>query len=200
MNERNTDYLVLVNEDNRLPDGFENTVELIPTENIAGNRFLVEKKTYEAFLRLQEDILKNDGLQTVLLGSYRTVKQQEETFERNLKEHGLEHTRKYVAIPGCSEHHTGFAIDVGILLEGKLYRKREDLLSVSHLLEIVQKKLPQYGFILRYPKGKESITKINYEPWHFRYIDLPDLAKEITDKGLCFEEYWSSKPVKREEG
>ena len=112
----------------------------------------------------------------------------------------MEHTRKYVAIPGCSEHHTGFAIDVGILLEGKLYRKREDLLSVSHLLEIVQKKLPQYGFILRYPKGKEAITKINYEPWHFRYIDSPDLAKEITDQGICFEEYWSSKPVKREEG
>ena len=200
MNERNTDYLVLVNEDNRLPDGFENTVELIPTENIAGNRFLVEKKTYEAFLRLQEDILKNDSIQTVLLNSYRTVKQQEEIFERNLKERGLEHTRKYVAIPGCSEHHTGFAIDVGILLEGKLYRKREDLLSVSHLLEIVQKKLPQYGFILRYPKGKEAITKINYEPWHFRYIDSPDLAKEITDQGICFEEYWSSKPVKREEG
>lgn len=200
MNERNPDYLVLVNEDNRLPEGFEDTVELIPTENIAGNQFMVEKKTYEAFLCLQEDVLKNDGLQTVLLGSYRTVKQQEETFERNLKERGLEHTRKYVAKPGCSEHHTGFAIDVGILLEGKLYRKREELLSVSPLLETVQKKLPQYGFILRYPKGKETITKINYEPWHFRYIDSPEIAKEITDKGICFEEYWSIPSTKREEG
>lgn len=195
MNEvkRNPDYLVLVNEDNRLPDGFENTVELIPTENIAGNQFLVEKKTYEAFLRLQEDVLKNDGLQTVLLNSYRSVKQQEEIFERNIQERGLEHTRKYVAKPGCSEHHTGFAIDVGILLEGKLYRKREELLSVSHLLEIVQKKLPQYGFILRYPKGKEAITKINYEPWHFRYIDSTEIAKEITEKEICFEEYWQER-------
>ena len=189
MIEKKPDYLVLVNEDNRLPDGFEDTVELISVENVAGNRFMVEKKTYDAFLRLQEDVLKNDSIQTVLLGSYRTVKQQEETFAWNLKEYGWEHTCKYVAKPGCSEHHTGFAIDVGILLEGKLCRARKDLLSVDHLFKIVQKKLPQYGFILRYPKGKESVTKIAYEPWHYRYIDSPEIAREITDQGICFEEY-----------
>lgn len=181
---------MLVNEDNRLPNGFEDTVELIPTENVAGNQFKVEIKTYNAFLSLQEDVLKNDGIQTVLLGSYRTIKQQEEIFERNLNVFGLEYTRKYVAKSGCSEHHTGLAIDVGIMLEGKLYRTKEELLSVEHLFEIVQKKLFRYGFILRYPKGKETITKIAYEPWHYRYIDSPQIAKEITDKGICFEEYW----------
>ena len=187
--EKNPDYFVLVNEDNRLPNGFEDTIELIPTENVAGNKFKVEKKTYDAFLGLQEDVLKNDGIQTVLLGSYRTIKQQEEIFERNLSEFGLEYTRKYVAKPGYSEHHTGLAIDVGILLEGKLYRTKEELLSVKHLFEIVHKKLPLYGFILRYPKDKESITKIAYEPWHYRYIDSSQIAQEITDKGICFEEY-----------
>ena len=186
---KNTDYFVLVNEDNKLPDGFEDTVALIPTENVAGNRFQVEKKTYDAFCCLQEDILKNDGIQTVLLGSYRTIQQQEEIFEKNLMEFGMEYTCKYVAKPGCSEHHTGLAIDVGILLEGKLYHAREDLLSVDHLFKIIQKKLPKYGFLLRYPKGKESITKIAYEPWHYRYIDSPQIAQEITDKEICFEEY-----------
>jgi D-alanyl-D-alanine carboxypeptidase len=183
------DYFVLVNEDNRLPRDFEDTVELIPTENVAGDQFKVEKKTYDAFCGLQEDILKNDGIQTVLLGSYRTIKRQEEIFKRNLNELGLEFTSKYVAKPGCSEHHTGLAIDVGILLEGKLYRKKEELLSIEHLFQIIQKKLPRYGFILRYPKGKESITKIAYEPWHYRYIDSPQIAQEITDKGICLEEY-----------
>ena len=186
----NPDYFVLVNEDHRLPDGFEDTVERIPAENIAGNQFQVEKRTYDAFLRLQQDVLKNNGIQTVLLGAYRTIKQQEEIFERHLNEFGLEYTSKYVAKPGCSEHHTGLAIDVGILLEGKLYRTQKELLSVDRLLEIVQKKLPLYGFILRYPKDKESITKIAYEPWHYRYIDSPQIAQKITDKGLCFEEYW----------
>ncbi len=190
--EKRPDYLILVNEDHRLPDGYEDTVELIPTENVAGDQFEIEKKTYEAFLGLREDILKNDGIQTVLLGSHRTIKQQEEIFERFLNEYGLEYTNQYVAKPGCSEHHTGLAIDVGILLEGKLLRKQKDLLSVDHLFKIVQKKLPRYGFILRYPKGKEAITKIGYEPWHFRYIDSPALAQEITDKGICLEEYWEN--------
>lgn len=183
------DYLVLVNGENRLPGGFEDTVELIPTENIAGRRFKVEKKTYDAFCALMEDVLENDGIQTVLLASYRTIKQQEELFEKNLNEFGLEYASKYVAKPGHSEHHTGLAIDVGILLEGKLYRSQKDMLSIDHLFQIVQKRLPRYGFILRYPKGKESITKIAYEPWHYRYIDSPQIAQEITDKGICFEEY-----------
>ena len=186
---KNPDYFVLVNEDNRLSDGFEDTVELISTENIVGDQFKVEKKTYEAFCSMQEDVLKNDGIQTVLLGSYRTIKQQEDIFEKNLKRYGLEYTCKYVAKPGCSEHHTGFAIDVGILLNGKLYRSKEELLSVESLFKIIHKKLPRYGFILRYPKDKESVTKIAYEPWHYRYIDSPQIAQEITDTGICFEEY-----------
>lgn len=186
------DYLVLVNEDNRLPDGFEDTAQLLPTENIAGNQFKIEKRTYEAFLRLQKDLLENDGLQAVLLNSYRTIQQQEEIFERYVNQFGLEFAGKYAAKPGHSEHHTGLAIDVSFLLDGKLYRGVDDLLSIDHLFKIAQKKLPLYGFILRYPKGKESVTKIGYEPWHFRYIDSPEIAKEITEKGICFEEYWEN--------
>jgi len=187
--EKRTDYFVLVNEENRLPEGFEDTVEWIPAENVAGNQFLVEKKTYEAFLRLQEDVLKNCGIQTVLLGSYRTIQKQEEIFERYIAKGGLEYASKYAAKPGHSEHHTGLAIDVGIFLEGKLYRGVEELLSLDHLFAVIQKKLPQYGFLLRYPKGKETVTKIGYEPWHYRYIDSPEIATEITERGICFEEY-----------
>ena len=50
------------------------------------------------------------------------------------------------------------------------------MLAVVHLFEIIHKKLPKYGFLLRYPKGKEDVTKIGYEPWHFRYIDSPEIA------------------------
>ena len=191
--EKKPDYLLLVNEDHRLPDDFEETVEIIPIENAFGDHYQIEKKTYEAFLRLQEDLLKNDDIQTDLISIYRTVKQQEETFARYLKNFGLEYANKYVAKPGHSEHHTGMAIDVGIVVDGKLTRTIEELLSVDDLFQTVQAKLPQYGFILRYPKGKEPITKIGYESWHFRYIDSPEIAKEITDKGICFEEYWEAR-------
>ena len=184
------DYLILINEEHGLPDGFEDTIELITAENAIGEKVELERKTYEAFLRLRDDLLQHDGIQIELISTYRTIRQQEETFERYFNKFGLEYANKYVAKPGHSEHHSGFALDAGILRDGKLYRTIAELLSVDHLFQIVQAKLTQYGFILRYPKGKEAITKIGYEPWHFRYVDSPALAKEITDKGICFEEYW----------
>ena len=184
------DYMILVNEDNRLPDGYEKTVELIPVENAFGEKYIIEKKTYEAFLRLREDLLNNDGIQAELISIYRTIREQEETFQRYLDKFGLEYANKYVAKPGHSEHHTGIAIDVGIVLEGKLCRGISEMLQNDHIFQIIQAKLPYYGFILRYPKDKEDITKIGYECWHFRYIDSPEIARQITDRGICFEEYW----------
>lgn len=190
MNEKKPDYLVLVNEDHRLPDGFQDTVEIISGENAVGGHFQIEKKTYEAFLRLQEDLLKNDGIQAELGSIYRTIEQQESIYEKYLNNFGLEYAKKYVAKPGHSEHHTGIAIDVGVVLDGKFYHTIEELFSIEPLFKTIHEKLPRYGFILRYPKGKESATKIGYEPWHFRYIDSPEIAKEITEQGICFEEYW----------
>ena len=187
------DYLVLVNEDNRLPDDFEESVEIIYVKNAEGAEYGIEKKTYEAFLRLREDLLKNDNIQAELISVYRTIPEQEATFERYLNQFGLEYAKTYVAIPGHSEHHTGLAIDVGVMIDGKIIRTISGMQELDHLFEIMQEKLPKYGFILRYPKGKEPITKIGYECWHFRYIDSPEIAKEITDQGICFEEYWETK-------
>lgn len=188
-----TDYMVLINSSHRLPEGYEDTVERITVKNCAGDQYEVEKKTYEAFLRLQKDLLENDGIQTDLISAYRTVATQTTSYDYHMQKYGPEYTNKYVAKPGHSEHHTGIAIDVGIVVDGKLRRYVEELLEVDHLFQIVQAKLPQYGFILRYPKGKEPITGIGYECWHFRYLDSPEIAKAITDQGLCFEEYWQTK-------
>lgn len=190
LEKKTTDYLVLVNEENRLPENFADTVEFISVKNSEGAEYTIEKKTYEAFLRLREDILANEGFQIELISVFRTIAAQEATFARYVCEHDLEYARKYVAIPGHSEHHTGIAIDVGIVIDGKIIRKVEELLGADDMFRVIQKKLPEYGFILRYPKGKEEITKIGYESWHFRYIDSPEIAKEMADTGLCFEEYW----------
>lgn len=192
LKEKTPDYLILINEDRRLPENFADTVRLISVKNSEGAEYIIEKKTYEAFLGLREDVLSNDGFQIELISVYRTVAEQEATVERYLKNYGEEYTKKYVAIPGCSEHHLGFAIDVGIVIDGKIIRKVEELLAADGLFKIVQAKLSKYGFILRYPEGKEEITKIAYEPWHFRYIDSAEIAKEIEDKGICFEEYWDN--------
>ena len=189
MNNKRSDYMILINPEHKLPQGFADTVEIIPVENAVGEKYEIEKKAYEAFLRLREDLMKNKGIQIELLSVYRTVEKQEEIFSRYTREHGLEYAKTYAAVPGHSEHHTGFALDVGFYLNGTVDHAIASLLSFEDLFAVVHQKLPQYGFILRYPKGKEAITKIGYEPWHFRYLDSPEIAKEITDRGLCFEEY-----------
>lgn len=193
MREKKTDYMVLVNGEYRLPEEFTDTVELIQVQNSVGDPYQIEKKTYEAFLRLREDLLRNDGLQIELISVYRTIQEQADTFNNYVEKFGLEYAQRYAARPGHSEHHTGLAIDVGIVEDGKMDRTIAHLLQIDPLFQIVQAKLPKYGFILRYPKDKENVTKIGYESWHFRYIDSPEIAQEITARGICFEEHWDEK-------
>lgn len=183
------DYMILINSEHKIPEGFLDTVELVEVENPEGSRFCVEKKTYEAFLKLQADIRENHGLEIALLNSYRTLEAQQKAFDHYFYKFGLAYAEKYAARPGHSEHHTGFAIDVSFLRDGKLTHGAQELLELDDLFRIVQAKLHKYGFLLRYPRGKEEITKINYEPWHYRYIDSPEIAKEIWERGICFEEY-----------
>jgi D-alanyl-D-alanine carboxypeptidase len=183
------DYMILINSENKIPEGFLDTVELVEVENPEGSRFRVEKKTYQAFLKLQADIRENHGLEIALLNSYRTLEAQQKAFDNYFYKFGLAYAEKYAARPGCSEHHTGFAIDVSFWQDGKLTHSAQELLKLDDLFRVVHKKLAKYGFLLRYPKGKEEITKINYEPWHYRYIDDPVIAQEIADRGICFEEY-----------
>ena len=190
---KETNYQILINSENKIPEGFLDTVELVEVENPEGSRFRVEKKTYEAFLKLQADIRENDGLEIALLNSYRTLEAQQKAFDNYFYKFGLAYAEKYAARPGCSEHHTGFAIDVSFWQDGKLTHSAQELLKLDDLFRVVHKKLAKYGFLLRYPKGKEEITKINYEPWHYRYIDDPVIAKEIADRGICFEEYWQTR-------
>lgn len=187
------DYMILINSEHKLPEGFADTVALVEVENAEGSRFFVEEKTLGAFRALQKDILENHGLHIELLNSYRTLEKQQAAFDHYFYKFGLAYAEKYAARPGYSEHHTGLAIDVSFLQDGKLTHGAQDLLELDDLFRIVQAKLPKYGFLLRYPRGKEEITKINYEPWHYRYIDSPEIATQITEKGICFEEYWQTK-------
>ena len=187
-----TDYMVLINGDHRLPEGYGDTVEQVTLQNSFGEQYEVEKKTCEAFLRLQKDLWENHGIRVEPVSAYRTVAFQAASYDRHMAQSGPEFTNRYVARPGHSEHHTGLAIDVGVVVDGQLLRYGA-LSELEDLFQIIHAKLPAHGFILRYPTGKEPITKIAYECWHFRYLDSPEIAKEITDKGWCFDEYWANK-------
>ena len=190
--KRETDYMVLVNKQSKLPDDWEERIELVDVTNGLGETYQVEKKTAEAYGKLRED-LSNDGIIIELDSTYRTVTRQQEIWDNFLKEHGEEYTKKYVAVPGTSEHHTGLAVDVKIIKDGKVIDDNDEMTAEKEIFSKVHAKLAKYGFILRYPEGKEDITGYGAEVWHFRYIDSPEIAKKIMDNGLTFEEYLQNK-------
>ncbi len=186
-----TDYMILVNKQNKLPDDWESRIELVDVTNSLGETYQVEKKTAEAYAKLREALINEVKIE--LDSTYRTVKRQQEIWDDFEKEKGLEYTRKYVAVPGTSEHHTGLAIDVKLIKDGKVIDDNDEMTAETELFAKVHAKLAEYGFILRYPVGKEDVTGYGAEVWHFRYIDNPKIAKEIMDKGITLEEYLQNK-------
>lgn len=133
--------------------------------------------------REQADICKES---IALVSGYRSEKEQTDIYESSLKENGAEFTAKFVALPNHSEHQTGLAIDLG------LEKENIDFICPDFPYEGICEKFraaaPQYGFIERYRKGKENITKIAPEPWHFRYVGFPHSAI-ISENNFAFEEY-----------
>lgn len=144
----------------------------------------VKQETYDAYTELFKDAQAN-GYTLCICSGYRTYEYQQELFETNLADHGEEYTYMFSAYPGRSEHHTGLAIDITSPSMGwGLQQDFADYPEGKWLVEHCQ----DYGFILRYPEGKEDITGYGYEPWHFRYVGK-EIAKEIMSKGITFEEY-----------
>ena len=185
----NFNYLILVNKQNKLPDDYESIVNLINVTNSFGNRtFEIEGKTYENFAKLREDLLKSNGIQIELDSVYRSVSEQQRVWDEFIIKYGEEYTKKYVAVPGYSEHHTGLAVDICLVINGIIIDDNDEMIAQKEIFKVIHSKLVNYGFILRYLEGKESITGYSYEPWHFRYVGEKD-AKEIQSKGLVLEEY-----------
>ena len=183
-------YMVLVNKQNKLPDNWESKIVLVDATNTFGDQNKVEKEAYVAFLELKEDLLKNDGIHIELDSAYRSIEDQKKTVEYFLEKKGQEYVDQFIAVPGYSEHHTGLALDIYLVdPDGTEIFENDDMLERVEEFEKIHAKIANYGFILRYIKGKEDITGYNYEPWHLRFINDIELAKEITEKGVTFEEF-----------
>jgi D-alanyl-D-alanine carboxypeptidase len=180
------DKLILVNKDNLFDDRLLNEIELYDYITFDDRDIRIERETFEAFKQLQSH-LRVDGIEIELDEGYRSLEAQENIMLDYIRRYGEDYALSIVAMPGTSEHHTGMAIDVVIKKDGKFITENADLLKEKEIFEKIHHDLKYFGFILRYPEGKEDITGYSYEPWHFRYVGIEN-ADKIGE--LTLEEFW----------
>lgn len=174
--------LIVVNRWNELPEDYE--VEL--TE--LSNGQMVDSRIYP-YLQEMFDAARTEDVYPVVREGYRTAEEQQEILDDKIQSYinqgysqvKAERTAKeWVALPGTSEHQLGIAVDINA---DKSKCSNEDV--YGWLAENAYK----YGFVLRYPPGKQKITGTSYEPWHYRYVG-EEATKEIYERGICLEEYF----------
>lgn len=180
--------LILVNPNNKMPDGYQDDIELTQLKNGQA----VDSRCYPDLQEMMDDCRKA-GLSPVICSSYRSQETQEYLYNRKVnqfrdKGYSTEEAKieagKIVAVPGTSEHQLGLAVDIVDESYQTLDEEQENTAAQKWLIENSYK----YGWILRYPSSKSSLTGIIYEPWHYRYVGK-EAAKEIYEAGICLEEY-----------
>lgn len=122
----------------------------------------------------------------VPVSGWRSEAEQREIWDGSMRESGEEFTRKYVALPGCSEHQTGLAIDLALRADNIDFIRPE--FPYDGVCGRFRALAADYGFVERYQSAKEGVTGIAAEPWHFRYVGRPH-ARIMCEMGLCLEEY-----------
>lgn len=172
--------LVLVNKNNQLKkDYIPSDLELISLDYATEDKYL-RKIAKQQFEKLSQDA-KNLGYQIIAVSTYRSYEYQEKLYDYYVKTKGKEYADHCSARPGHSEHQTGLSLDV--MGSNQDY----DLFADSLEFEWMRTNAHKYGFILRYPKGKEEVTGFKYEPWHYRYVG--EVAKIIYENNWTLEEY-----------
>lgn len=182
--------LILVNPFQALPDNFE--IDLVEVDN----EQRIDGRIVEAWTSWKDAALA-EGHRLFFASGHRDINRQAMNFNRTVQEHmdeglteeeAVEKAKEYLTEPGYSEHHTGLALDIvdeEWIVSGQGLEPEYDGEASQ---EWLVSSMADYGFILRYPEGKEEITGINYEPWHFRYVGIEN-AKFIEENDLTLEEY-----------
>lgn len=172
--------LVLVNSREALPNSYQ--PQIVSCENIQ-----IDERIEPPFLEMKAAAAK-ENISLWLTGGYRSEEVQAQLFEAEVQKYLLKGinqvdaenaAQKNVSKPGCSEHNTGLAVD--------LNGAGDDFVN-SSAYSWLQKHAAEYGFILRYPDGKEAITGVEFQPWFYRYVGTEN-AVQISEGGLCLEEY-----------
>lgn len=142
----------------------------------------VGKQLENLFLNAEED-----GFDLAVSSAYRSIHDQKRLYDEMETERGTSYAEQYVLTPGASEHHTGYAVDVTDASSACTKDADECNLSPATAAWL-RDNAADYGFIIRYPSGKESITGISHEPWHLRYVGVV-LARQLSENDLTLDEF-----------
>lgn len=179
--------LILINKQHPIPDEYGFELGIIKDNMKCDKRILPD-----LFAMLQA--AKDDGIILNISSPYRTDDRQMSNFNRRIEKYmnqGYSYMEAYktasrtITIPGASEHEVGLALDI----TSNAYSRLDEAFGGTEAGKWLKEHSCEYGFILRYPEGKEYITSIEYEPWHFRYVGK-DAAVIMTQENICLEEFW----------
>ncbi|MEY4479455.1 MAG: hypothetical protein RLZZ267_133 [Bacillota bacterium] len=183
-----TSLEVMVNKQRALPANYVPADLVQPNISFSFSGVSEKKLLRAKAAKAIEDLFaqaKAEGIHLNGVSAYRSYSTQAAIFKANVNRQGYEQARRFSAVPGTSEHQTGLSIDVsaasvGNALEQSFGATVEGKWLAAHCAA--------FGFIIRYPDGKETITGYAYEPWHIRYVGTA-MASEIMSKGLTLEQY-----------
>lgn len=177
--------LILVNGDYILPDDYEVNLQ----DAVSGYGIQMDAVAAPHYQEMYNAALK-DGITLTPVSGYRSVSHQRTNFENKIQSYidqgyseikATQMAAERILPPGTSEHNAGLAMDICVASVDAHFENSAEYAWLSE-------HAADYGFILRYPEEKKDITKITYEPWHWRYVGLED-AKKIKASGQCLEEY-----------
>lgn len=181
--EKSIKELVLVNKNVGVDKDYKAEGLAVPNIEFTNESDNEEKHVAGVVIKPLEELVssaRDEGITIIGNSAYRSYKSQKKIYNDRVKSEGRESADAYVAKPGYSEHQTGLCIDV----------TNPSRYFVQGTVEAdwIEKNCYKFGFIVRYPYGKRSITGIEHEPWHIRYVGK-DAAKYIYDNGITLEEY-----------
>ena len=147
----------------------------------------LRRRLGEGFVDFGADAAAREGLRIYNASAYRSYTTQKWVYQRYVNQEGTQEADTYSARPGCSEHQTGLALDINTASLSDHFEETEEY---AWLVENSWR----YGFILRFPEGKEEITGYQFEPWHYRYVG-PAAARVCYENGWTLEEYHARQPA-----
>ena len=177
---------VLVKNGFYLPDSYEpdDLCEISIPVSSEDETYLLRKEAADALKQMYEDA-KKEGLEIAVVSAYRSYEDQKEIYDYYFSKYDELTASRLVSIPGCSEHQLGLSVD---LTSKDIIGDEDSFFVDTPEYRWVIKHAHEYGFILRYPDDKTSITGTTNEPWHFRYVGT-ELAEILYTENLTLEEY-----------